>query len=167
MAKYKRLKTGYYARRYDHMIESGFEPFEAQELVYGAHYRTFKRNRALGKQDPALYLQRMIKWRKLYVGNLKRAGKSPEQIHNAIMRLYERKKWLTHPEHLKVPGVRRDPLAMLRSFRHSAIASGEYVRPPKKGSHHKILTKGAVSKQGKKRAKRTALQRYAEGRGKE
>jgi len=162
--RYIRKAAGYYARRYNSMINSGFEDWEAHEIVYGGNYRTFRRNKALGKNDPAIYIQRMMTWRRLYVGNLKRLGRSPEQIHNAILRLYETKGWLTHPKALAVPGVRRDPLAMLRAFRKAAMDAGDYRRPTKKGSHH-ALKRRDVANQGKKRARKSFLEKYEEGRG--
>lgn len=156
MARYKRKPTGYFRQRYQYLINSGFEDFEAQEFTYGSHYTSFKRNPSLGSYDPAIYLQRMIRWRRLYVGNLQRRGYTPNEIHLAILRLYETKGWMSAPAGFVGVGIRRDPFKMLRDFRKAAIASGDYHRPPKKGSHHKkgISREDLSGQRARRKAKR-------------
>ncbi|MBU1173698.1 MAG: hypothetical protein KKD44_29355 [Proteobacteria bacterium] len=164
MVKYKRKSTGYYAQRYNLLLKSGFEDWEAMEIVYGTRYTTFRRNKALGKTDPAIYLQRMIRSRRLYVGNLRRRGYSPDEIHRAILNLYEKKGWFSAPKGFVGVGERRDPLRMLRDFRRAAMDDNEYFRP--KRSHHKQgITRDSVKAQGARRRRQSDLEKYDKGRG--
>ncbi len=155
MARYKRLTSGYFAQRYNYLINAGFEDWEAREFVFGSNYTTFKRNKLLGNNDPAIYIQRMIRSRRLYVGNLRRAGYTPDEIHQAILRLYVKKDWMSAPKGFVEVGERRDPLKMLRSFRKATIESGGYVRPPSKGSHH-ALKRQDLTEQKARRARKSS-----------
>lgn len=154
MAKYVRLPTGYYSRRAQYLSAHFFLDFEVQEIVYGSHgaYRTFHRNPSLGASDPSIYLQRMVKARILYVTNLRRQGLDNNQIRQAIIRLYERKGWMSSPTGFIGVGERRDVFKMIRAYRKASIESGDYRRPPRKGAHHTKLTKGDITKQGVKRS---------------
>lgn len=151
MAKYKPSPTGYKARQKEALSRAGFEAWEIQEIL--SSYGRISRNYALGRQDPAIYLQKAIKARRLYVGNLQRKGFSPAEIHKSILKLYDKKGWMTHPKNLKVPGKRRDPMSMIREYRKKDIESGDYRRPKKKGSHHP-LKKHDVERQGQRRRTR-------------
>jgi hypothetical protein len=98
----------------------------------------------------------MIKWRRLYIANLKKRGYSDDKTMIAIINLYDRKGWLVYQ--------RPDPWKMLKSFRQKAIDEGEYIPPKRKTSHHGVgITREQVA--GQRRHRRSALEIYDEGRG--
>jgi hypothetical protein len=69
----------------------------------------------------------MIRWRGLYIGNLRKRGLTNPQIIDRLRKLYIDKDW------------GNDPWKMLKRFRKDIIDSGGTPSPgkaPKKGSHH-------------------------------
>jgi hypothetical protein len=69
----------------------------------------------------------MIRWRGLYIGNLRKRGLTNQQIIDRLRKLYIVKDW------------GNDPWKMLKRFRKDIIDSGGTPSPgkaPKKGSHH-------------------------------
>lgn len=143
------MATTLYARKYMLLSSWGFMNWEARELA---------RNYNLTQLRTLPYLLRMSRARRLYVYNLKHQGLKMSEIRDRIYALYETKDWL---DNSGVPSV----WEMLRYYRKTSMAQGEYVPLPRKGSHHKGgISKGDLKGQRQRRKKKTSLQKYDEGR---
>jgi hypothetical protein len=93
----------------------GLMEFEAYE--YADSY-SIKEMRTL------VYFQQIIQQRRSYINRRRNAGDSDRVIAERIRKIYVRNKWQTAWDRL-------------RAFRKKSIEVGDYIPPPKKGSHHK------------------------------
>jgi len=140
-----------YRRKYNYIQRAGFLHFEAREF---ARQYTAKQIKTLP------YIQRMLRWRRLYVANLRHRGYSDAKIIRMIKALYVKRGWKR--------GASLDPWQLLRRFRQASIDDNQYIPQKRKGSHHKNIgvSKGDVVAQKERRRKRlTELEKYEIGRG--
>lgn len=144
-----------YDEKMDYLSRAGFEEWEAHELAQ-ANYKTFFRDRHTypdRDDDPAVYIQRMVRSRRLNMRRWHAAELSEDEIHARILKAYQRHDWTSHPRNLADAEARhRDPLDMLRWFRGTSVEKGEYIprkrpSPFRAGSHHKLTEKGQDRKQ--------------------
>ena len=70
--------------RYEEWTDAGFLPFEARE---------YSRQYSLQEMRASPSLQSLIRWRRLYVANLRYRGYTDDQIERAITALYQRNAW--------------------------------------------------------------------------
>jgi len=139
-----------YRYKYDLLTGWGFLSWEARE---------FARQYSVAQIRQLPYLRAMTRWRRLYISNLRSRGYSDREIIDRIYALYDTRDWISDIGRL-------DPWQLLKRFRKQAVATGEYIPPKRKGSHHPPgISKGDVAEQRKRRKARTALERYEEGRG--
>jgi hypothetical protein len=146
------MATTLYARKYMLLSSWGFMNWEARELA---------RNYNLTQLRTLPYLLRMSRARRLYVYNLKHQGLKMSEIRDRIYALYETKDWL---DNSGVPSV----WEMLRYYRKTSMAQGEYFPPSRKGTHHPPssgISKGDLKSQKQRRKTRLSeLEKYDRGR---
>lgn len=145
MAKYRTR----YRYKYDILIGWGFLSFESRELA---------RQYSVTQLRTLPYLQNIIKARRLFVSGLRKRGYKDNEIRDRIYTLYDTRDWLTDGK--------PDIWQMLRRYRKKTIEDNDYIPPKRKGSHHKGgISKGDLQGQKQRRKKKSALQKYDEGRG--
>jgi len=117
----------------------GFEDWEAYALAHETKYETLyrvSRGYVSRRDDPGVYIQRMIQSRRHNMRRWQAAKLSDREIHDRILMAYQTHDWFSHPKALKdATAKHRDPMAMLRWFRQRAIGpdegAGEYRPKPR------------------------------------
>lgn len=138
-----------YYDKYNYLKIRGLLPYEAREIA-----RSYSKEQI----DSLSYLKSFILSRRLYVARLKKHELSDKEIADRIYNIYKRKGWLTNDNKL-------DIWQLLRSYRKQDIISGDYIVPKRKRSlKGTIITKADIDRQRQKIKRKSALQKYEEGR---
>jgi hypothetical protein len=119
----------------EYLTNAGFMPQEATQLARTYTITQFK---------TLVYLQKLVRTRRLYVSNLVKKGHTDKEIKEYIKKLYIKKNWARNDK--------RDPWTMVRDSRKASIDSGGYVPVKRKGSHHALgVSKGDIAGQKQRR----------------